>query len=97
MWMSLMTSGVKICERPRMYLLLSAGVAVREARPVAVRATPEPLPVCGTGSVERMAIAPALRGEAARLGLLGGLFAISLSFQLVTQSTSFFSLGSRLS
>jgi hypothetical protein len=39
MWMSLMTSGVKICDRPRMYLPLSAGAVGSAASPLDVRRT----------------------------------------------------------
>src|SRR5262245_40038582 len=43
MWMSFMTSGVKILDEPSMYFLLSAGARDKAASPVDVRSTP-PLP-----------------------------------------------------
>src|SRR4029078_10581674 len=52
MWMSFMTSGVKILDEPSMYFLLSAGARDRAARPVAVRSMP-PLPVVRVSATPR--------------------------------------------
>src|SRR5688572_11898025 len=75
--MSFITSGVKICDRPSRYLVLSAGVAVSDARPVAVRAAFAPLPARATGSRTRTVTALRLLVTATLVGRLGGLLAIN--------------------
>jgi hypothetical protein len=56
MWMSFMTSGVKILDDPNMYFLLSAGARDRAASPVAVRLT-APLPFVPTSALACFALA----------------------------------------
>src|SRR5215207_9196894 len=81
MWMSFITSGVKMRELPSKYLLLSAGVAVRAAIPVEVRVTGEPFCLRTTGCFTRIVETLFLRASTTRAGLLGGVLAMSSPFE----------------
>src|SRR5687768_8488774 len=87
--MSLITSGVKICERPRMYLRLSAGAPERAARPVEVRAMREPSAAPVASSLTRTVTAPRLRVITVRVIFRGGLRAIVSSFRYRLQHQLF--------
>ncbi len=98
MWMSFITSGVKIFDEPRMYFLVSAGARpASAAMPVAVRAA-------GSLRAETATVLAFLAFTGAeRLTATAFRAATVLGFLLPCHlpdphhSTSFFSLGSRLS
>src|SRR5688500_10445212 len=97
MWMSFMTSGVKILDEPRIYFLLSAGARERDASPVAVRLT-VPLPLVLASATAR-GFTFVLAGFLLFVFFAGFLAMADphLTSFAQPQSTSFFSLGSRLS
>src|SRR5262245_6296777 len=75
MWMSFMTSGVKILDDPRMYFLLSAGARDKAASPVVVRSTtPLPLPFVLASATARGFILPLARAGADFLLILLATF-----------------------
>jgi hypothetical protein len=89
--MSFITSGVKILEEPRTYFLASAG-----ARSITAAAAEADFLFADAGDFGRAFVNLAADGLAAALRA-ATVFDFFLAMACLDQSTSFFSLGSRLS